>query len=126
MIAGQKIIAIFGFIAIRNFIDATEVLEEKVMIFTNEIAEIVHKVCDGFHGSANKNLGDCFLMIWKYQDDQIYLDENDEVGITNLRAVQNFTDQAVFALIKTLAATHNLQSKGEFVISPLLAARHAQ
>jgi hypothetical protein len=29
----------------------------------------VHKVCDGFYGSANKNLGDCFLMIWKYQED---------------------------------------------------------
>ena len=75
MIPGQKIISIFGFIAIRNFIDATEVLEERVMIFTNEIAEIVHKVCDGFFGSANKNLGDCFLMIWKFQDDQVYLND---------------------------------------------------
>jgi hypothetical protein len=36
------------------------------MIFANEIAEIVHNVCDSFHGSANKNLGDCFLMVWKY------------------------------------------------------------
>ena len=30
MIAGRKIMAIFGFVAIRNFSDATEVLEERV------------------------------------------------------------------------------------------------
>lgn len=42
MIAGRKIMAIFGFVAIRNFIDATEVLEERVMIYANEIADIVH------------------------------------------------------------------------------------
>jgi hypothetical protein len=38
------------------------------MIFANEIAEIVHTSCDSFHGAANKNLGDCFLMVWKYND----------------------------------------------------------
>lgn len=42
MIPGKKIMAVFGFIAIRNFIDATQVLSERVMLFTNEIAEVVH------------------------------------------------------------------------------------
>ena len=37
------------------------------MIFANEIAEIVHSVCDSFWGAANKNLGDCFLMVWKFK-----------------------------------------------------------
>ena len=46
MVPGIKIIAIFGFIAIRNFADATEILEKKVMIYANEISEIVHNVCD--------------------------------------------------------------------------------
>ena len=92
MVPGQKIIAIFGFIAIRNFVDATEVLEERVMIFTNEIAEIVHNVCDSFHGAANKNLGDCFLMVWKFQEDYIYLKNGDEVAVRNLHIVQNYTD----------------------------------
>ena len=35
MIPGHKIMAIFGFVAIRNFPEATEVLEEKVMIYAN-------------------------------------------------------------------------------------------
>ena len=81
MIPGRKIMAIFGFVAIRNFSDATEVLEESVMIFANEIAEIVHNVCDSFHGVANKNLGDCFLMVWKFKqkDNLISLNEKEEV-----------------------------------------------
>lgn len=86
MIPGRKVLAIFGFVSIRNFADATEILEEKVMLFANEIAEIVHNVCDAFHGTANKNLGDCFLMVWKYKetDDIIYLNEVEEVCTKNL------------------------------------------
>ncbi len=81
MIAGRKIMAIFGFVAIRNFADATEVLEEKVMIFANEIAEIVHYVCDSFHGVANKNLGDCFLMVWKFKENDNLLSLNSKEEI---------------------------------------------
>jgi hypothetical protein len=35
IIPGQKILGIFGFCDIRNFTDATEVLQEDVMIFVN-------------------------------------------------------------------------------------------
>ena len=42
MIPGNKIIGIFGFCSIKNFADVTEILEESVMMFANEIAEIVH------------------------------------------------------------------------------------
>lgn len=35
MIPGQKIMAVFGFCDIRNFTDATEVLEADVMVFVN-------------------------------------------------------------------------------------------
>lgn len=46
MLPGSKIIAIFGFCDIRNFTDATEVLQEGVMLFVNEIGEIVHGMVD--------------------------------------------------------------------------------
>ena len=39
---GHKVIAIFGFCDIRNFTDTTEILETKVMLFVNQIADIVH------------------------------------------------------------------------------------
>jgi len=65
MIPGKKIQAIFGFCDIRNFTDATEVLETEVMIFVNEIANIVHGQVVKHLGSANKNIGDAFLLVWK-------------------------------------------------------------
>jgi hypothetical protein len=57
------------------------------MIFANEISEIVHSACDIFHGAANKNLGDCFLMVWKYKDNYLYLKDEDEVAVRNLTVV---------------------------------------
>ena len=36
------------------------------MIFVNEIAEIVHGTVDRFSGAANKNIGDAFLLVWKF------------------------------------------------------------
>ena len=82
MLAGQKIMAIFGFCDIRNFTDATEVLQEGVMLFVNEIGEIVHGVTDQFSGAANKNIGDAFLLVWKFSEENIYRDdENDTVAL---------------------------------------------
>lgn len=46
MIPGKKVVCIFGFCDIRQFTDTTEVLQEDVMIFVNEIAELVHGIVD--------------------------------------------------------------------------------
>lgn len=113
MIPGRKIMAIFGFVAIRNFINATEALEGLVMIYANEIADIVHRVCDRHHGAANKNLGDCFLMVWKFKDDEfIRLNDSDEVKVKNLKVVKNYADQAVVAFLKTMAVSKKLSNYG--------------
>lgn len=46
MIPGTKCVGIFGFCDIRNFTDTTEILQEKVMVFVNTIADIVHTNVD--------------------------------------------------------------------------------
>lgn len=74
MVAGQRVNAIFGFCDIRNFTDSTEVLQTSVMMFVNQIADITHSVVDKHGGSANKNIGDAFLLVWKFtdQDDFVF------------------------------------------------------
>jgi len=79
MLPGQKIMAIFGFCDIRNFTDATEVLQEGVMLFVNEIGEIVHGLVDQYSGAANKNIGDAFLLVWKFLEEDM---ERDEIADT--------------------------------------------
>ena len=41
-------------------------LQTEVMMFVNQVAEVVHSVVDKFQGSANKNIGDAFLLVWKF------------------------------------------------------------
>merc|ERR1712166_556226 len=65
VVEGVKVFAIFGFCDIRNFTDCCEVLEEETMIFTNQIAIIVHQHVHTSGGSVNKNIGDAFLTVWK-------------------------------------------------------------
>merc|ERR1719162_2744088 len=75
MIPGHRVDAIIGNARIRDFSSATEVLQGKVMTFVNQIAEIVHGIVDEFHGAANKNNGDTFLLIWRIANF-----EKDKVG----------------------------------------------
>ncbi len=46
-------------------------MKEGVMKFINTIAEIVHSVANKYSGKSNKNLGDSFLMVWKFRDSDI-------------------------------------------------------
>jgi len=68
MIPGKKIMAIFGFCDISYFTEATEVLQADIMIFVNEISEIVHSIVDKYAGAANKNIGEAFLLVWKFDE----------------------------------------------------------
>jgi hypothetical protein len=54
MIPGRKMFAIFGFCDIRYFNDLTEILEEKIFLFVNEVAEIVHSTVNSYEGATNK------------------------------------------------------------------------
>ncbi len=71
MMAGNKCIAIFGFCDIHHFAEANEVLQEDIMAFVNQIADVVHFCVDKFGGSANKNIGEAFLLIWKFKDKDV-------------------------------------------------------
>ena len=66
---GKKKTAIFGFCDIHDFNEINLALEERTMLFVNEVAEIVHSSVDRFKGSTNKNIGDAFLSVWKFYNE---------------------------------------------------------
>lgn len=112
MIKGTKMFALFGFCDIRNFVDFTEVLEEKVMVFVNEVAHIVHSIVSKYEGAINKyimifyqirNIGDAFLLVWKFPEDILRLN-NENPEILNLRMVNNIADMALISFIKIFIA----------------------
>jgi hypothetical protein len=113
-IPGEKVIGIYGFCDIRNFTDATEVLQTKVMTFVNRIASIVHTNVVKFGGSPNKNIGDAFLFVWKltslteepalFSKMMRYLDgESDELNDEEALAMSVIVDLSVYSIIKILA-----------------------
>ena len=70
MIPGRKIYGIFGFCSLSHFELCTEVLEEEVMVFVNQVAEIIHGVCHRHGGQVNRSLGPSFLLVWKLRMDR--------------------------------------------------------
>ena len=50
MIPGKKIYGIYGFCDIKNFAVMTKILQDEILVFVNEIAEIVHGVSDQYCG----------------------------------------------------------------------------
>ena len=68
MMPGTKTYAIFGFCDIHHFNDVTEVLQTEIMTFVNQIAEVTHSNCSKNGGAANKNIGEAFLLVWKYKN----------------------------------------------------------
>lgn len=106
IIKGKKKDAIFGFCDIRNFTDINQALEEKSLIFINEIAEIVHSAVDRFGGSTNKNIGDVFVMVWKRgnkvikNNNMLVSDkENFDKSIGNFDQCNYIADQSVLGYL---------------------------
>ena len=100
MLPGEKMICIFGFCDIRKFTDATEVLQEGVMMFVNEIGEIVHGIVDHYQGAANKNIGDAFLLVWKFKPEDQKEDKDGELHLVDNVRVTQTADMALISFIQ--------------------------
>jgi class 3 adenylate cyclase len=98
MLPGKKKNAIFGFCDIRGFPDINVALQEKTMVFVNEIAEIVHSSVDRFEGAANKNIGDAFLVVWKLDHENDRHKEYAEINYSDPH-IQNMADKALLGFL---------------------------
>lgn len=101
MIPGVSVDCILGIARIRNFSTTNVVLQGSIMNFSNEIAEVVHGVVNEYHGAANKNNGDSFLLVWR-------------MGENDLRdcSASRMAELALISFAKVIGGIHH---------SPLLA-----
>jgi class 3 adenylate cyclase len=105
---GGTVSCIFLFCDIRQFTDATESLQEEVFVFTNKIASVVHSICNSYGGSANKNIGDAFLVSWRLDEASIKeeVDEDPFQNHTNFKSNNNQADKALLSVVKISIALH--------------------
>jgi class 3 adenylate cyclase len=105
---GSTVSCIFLFCDIRQFTDATECLQEEVFVFTNRIAAVVHSICHSYGGSANKNVGDAFLVSWLLEDEPSgavsrLSSRNSQTYV----AKQHQADKALLSVVKICIALHH-------------------
>ena len=78
---GIKVYCIFGFCNIRRFEEINNQLKSSILEFVNKIAEIVHENVHKHLGATNKNIGDVFLLVWKFKNSElIYQNSSKELA----------------------------------------------
>eukprot|EP01016_Furgasonia_blochmanni_P004386 TRINITY_DN11700_c0_g3_i4.p1 TRINITY_DN11700_c0_g3~~TRINITY_DN11700_c0_g3_i4.p1 ORF type:complete len:377 (+),score=81.74 TRINITY_DN11700_c0_g3_i4:179-1309(+) len=123
MLPGERKLAIFGFCDIRNFTDATEVLQEDVMVFVNTIADIVHTSVDRFAGAANKNIGDAFLLTWKFPDEEIKKLDYQTLVLHESKVAQGICDFSLISFLKIIAKVHKSRKLEKYRMNTKLNER---
>ena len=107
MIPGSKMCGVFGFIIINSFAETTEALQTDIMLYLNQIAETVHATIDKYLGATNKNIGEAFLVLWKFPENDVEMTPTGPIAKTNLATT--IVDLALFAYIKIIAKINKLQ-----------------
>ncbi len=93
---GRRVEAIYGFCDIRNFTDCCEVLQSDCVVFVNSIAAIIASHLKYSNGFVNKNIGDAFLLVWKYLKGMAEGEQSqqyDELELNNI-AISGTIDEA--------------------------------
>jgi len=82
-------------------------LQERTMVFVNEIAEIVHTSVDRYGGCPNKNIGEAFLLAWRLNTIESSLNESrsDPHKVLTKEGV-NIADMAVIGFLDILRKVH--------------------
>lgn len=125
MVPGRKMVAIFGFCDIRQFTDATEVLQGDVMEYVNSIGNIVHNEVSLHGGSANKNIGDAFLLVWKFPE-HVTLDMVEDVvfhGADCPHEISEVADKALASFVVIVAALRRSARLAEYRKNKVLNER---
>eukprot|EP00546_Thalassionema_frauenfeldii_P004269 CAMPEP_0178907882 /NCGR_PEP_ID=MMETSP0786-20121207/7615_1 /TAXON_ID=186022 /ORGANISM="Thalassionema frauenfeldii, Strain CCMP 1798" /LENGTH=823 /DNA_ID=CAMNT_0020579725 /DNA_START=877 /DNA_END=3348 /DNA_ORIENTATION=+ len=117
---GSSVSCIFLFCDIRQFTDATECLQEEVFVFTNRIAAVVHSICHSYGGSANKNVGDAFLLSWLLEDESSKQDTKSRVRRGSSNAFYGHNSQHT----DTFTAKHNQADKALLTVVKICMALH--
>ena len=94
------------------------------MLFVNEIAEVVHGIVDQYSGAANKNIGDAFLLVWKYPDQDVkVIEETGELVPKNSMRVSQLADMSVISFLKIIASIRRSQKLDKYRSYPKLMER---
>jgi class 3 adenylate cyclase len=83
------------------------------MVFVNEVADFVHGICHRYLGCPNKNIGDAFLTVWKFFEEDVER-VNGEVRLKDNPCVHTCADMAAISHILIIAAINKSKKLARF------------
>lgn len=115
MIPGKKVLATFCFISIRGFDVLTDMLGPALLIYVNMISQVVHSYAERYQGAINRNLGESFFAIWKFdEDDAIHRGAYTSVNAYSM-SVRLRAALALIASIKSIAKVSRSRDLSSFL-----------
>jgi len=69
------------------------------MIFVNYVGNITHSMVDLNNGSANKNIGDAFLLVWKIPKDKYRIGNNNELHYEDPEYISILADLSICCVV---------------------------
>jgi len=73
------------------------------MVFVNEIAKVVHGETHEFLGDPNKNIGDAFLLVWKFPQNELFTGLNGELCFSkDSYLINNYAESALISILKII------------------------
>lgn len=92
------------------------------MVFVNEIADIVHGYTHRYLGSPNKNIGDAFLIVWKFTPEDVE-SANGEIKVKSTPGATRMADMAAISFILTIAAINKSKKIAKYRTNQALNER---
>lgn len=112
LIPGKLVLATFGFFSIMHFDKLAALLQEDLLLYVNKISKLLHCVCEKYQGAVNRNLGENFLVVWKYQiDDGVRTGKRLSVNTYS----QSVRQRSAFALISSVKTLCKLVRSSEML-----------
>jgi len=131
-VPGKIVHALFGFAGLSDFSHLLRILDNQVMDLINDVAQVIHNEVFRWafadKGQCNKNLGACFLMVYRIGDfeevrekmtkatefvfqenqriskkDDIFDEGKKPIHLASLPGIAVFADRALLGLLKTFA-----------------------
>jgi class 3 adenylate cyclase len=100
--SGREILAIFCFAKISGFSDLLDSLGPHVLKYMHIVSRLVHSQSEKYSGSVNRNLGDSYLLVWKFPQEDVVLVRNKFVVNAYSDHVRQTTSLALLSAIKSI------------------------
>ena len=101
LISGKAVLAIFCFARIVGFEELLDALGPHVLKYMYLVSRFVHSQSEKYGGSVNRNMGDSYLLVWSFPQDDLLIINHKYVVNAYSENVHRVTSLALLSAVKS-------------------------